>query len=91
MAKDFPFTFKLRWCNIWCKTHGKNETNFMWIVWNKLELVAVNIWKMNVDDSINQKCPMCGNGVQSILHRFWVCNHAQQGIVYGLVYGNKPS
>ncbi len=92
MAKDFLFTF-----NLWCKTHSKNEINFMWVVWNKLPLVVVNIWRVNVDDSINQTCPMCGNGVQSILHRFWDCNPCTtsmriytQGIVYGLAYGNKP-
>jgi hypothetical protein len=42
----------------------------MWVVWNKLALVVVNIWRVNVDDSINQTCPMCGNEVKSILHRF---------------------
>jgi hypothetical protein len=30
----FPFTFKQKWMNIWCKTQSKKEVGFMWALWN---------------------------------------------------------
>jgi hypothetical protein len=67
----------------------------MWALCNKA--IAVNTWKVKVDNSINQTCPLCNNGEESTLHKFWECCHAQraweyiQGIVCELAYDNKPS
>jgi hypothetical protein len=91
----FFFTFKLRWTNIWCKMQSRKEAGFMWALWNKP--IAVNTWRAKVDNSINQTCPLCSNGEESMLHKFWECCHAQraweykQGIVCELAYDNKPS
>jgi hypothetical protein len=91
----FLFTFKLRWTNIWCKMQSKKEANFICALWNKT--IVINIWKVKVDNSINQTSPLCNNGKKSTLHKFWECCHAQwaweyiQGIVCELTYDNKPS
>jgi hypothetical protein len=84
-VRVLPFTFKLRWMNIWCKMPSRKEVGFMWALWNKA--IVVNTWKAKVDNSINQTCPLCVNEEESTLHRFWECCHAQwaweytQGIV----------
>jgi len=90
-----PFTFKLRWMNIWSKTRNWKETNFMWALWNKA--IVVNTWRTKMDNSINQTCPLCSNKKKFTLHKFWESCHAQwaweytQGIVCELAYDNKPS
>jgi hypothetical protein len=70
-----PFTFMLRWMNIWCKMWSRKEAGFMWALWNKA--IAINIWRVKVDKSINQTCPLCDNENKSMLHKFWECCHAQ--------------
>jgi hypothetical protein len=30
-----PFTFKLRWMNLWCKMRSRKEVGLMWALWNK--------------------------------------------------------
>jgi hypothetical protein len=90
-----PFIFKLKWMNIWCMMWSMKELGFMWALWNKA--IVVNTWRAEVDNSINQTCPLCGNEEESILHKFLECCHAQQaweytqGIMCDLAYGNKPS
>jgi hypothetical protein len=34
-VRVLPFTFMLRWMNIWCKTQSRKEVGFMWALWNK--------------------------------------------------------
>jgi hypothetical protein len=91
----FPFTFKLRWMNIWCKIGSRKEVGFMRALWNKA--ITINTWKAKVDNSINQTCPLCVNEKKSTLHKFWECCHAQwaweytQVIVCELAYSYKPS
>ncbi len=63
-----PFTFKLRWINIWCKMPSRKEAGFMWALWNKV--IVVNTWRVKVDNSINQTCSLCSNEKKSTLHRF---------------------
>jgi hypothetical protein len=41
-----PFTFKLRWTNIWCKMRSRKEMGFMWALWNKA--IALNTWRLKV-------------------------------------------
>jgi hypothetical protein len=52
----FPFTFKLKWMNIWYKMRNRKEAGFMWALWNKS--IVVDICKVKVDNSINQTCPL---------------------------------
>jgi len=47
---------------------------FMWALWNKV--IIVNTWKVKVDNSINQICPLWGNEEKSMLHKFWECCYA---------------
>ncbi len=67
----------------------------MWVLWNKA--ITVNTWRVNVDNLINQTCPLCSNEEKSMLHKFQECCHAQQAwdytqdIVGELAYDNKPS
>jgi hypothetical protein len=51
-----PFTFKLRWMNIWCMMQSRKEVGFMWALWNKE--IVINTWRTKVDNSINQTCPL---------------------------------
>ncbi len=89
------FTFKLKWTNIWCKMRSRKEMGFMWALWNKA--IALNTWRLKVNNSIDQTYPLWSNGEKSMLHRFWECCHAQQAwqytqnIVCELAYDNKPS
>jgi len=71
-----PYIFKLRWTNNCCKMWSRKETGFKWALWNKA--IAINIWRGKVDNSINPTCPLCSNGKESMLHKFWECCHAQR-------------
>lgn len=46
----------------------------MWATWNKA--IIVNVWRMKMNGSINQVWLLCEKGDESIIHRFWECEHA---------------
>ncbi len=46
----------------------------MWATWNKAN--TMNVWRMRMNGSINQVWLLCEKGDQSIIHRFWECEHA---------------
>ncbi len=79
-VRVLPFTLKLRWMNIWCKTQSRKEMGFMWALWNKA--IVINTWRAKVDNSINQTWPLCDNEKESTLHNFWECCHAQRAWEY---------
>jgi hypothetical protein len=75
-----PFTFKLRWMNIWCKTRSRKEVGFMWALWNKA--IAVNTWRAKVDNliklahcAIMKKNPRYINFGSVIMHNGLGCTH----------------
>jgi len=55
-VRVLPFSFMLRWMNIWCKTRTRKEAGFIWALWNKA--IVVNIWRIKVDNLINQTLPI---------------------------------
>ncbi len=46
------------------------EVGFIWAIWN--EPIAINIWKLKVNETIDKICQMCGNGEEIIVHIFGI-------------------
>jgi hypothetical protein len=65
----------------------------MWALWNKA--IVVNTWKIKVDDSINQTCPLCNNEENPHCTNFEsVVMHNRLGSSYKALcvnFDNKPS
>jgi len=55
-VRVFPFTFMLKWMNIWCKMQSRKEACFVWALWNKA--IVVNIWRVKLNNLINQTLPI---------------------------------
>ncbi len=57
------------WANTWSKPQRKKGVGFIWAIWN--EPIAINTWKLKVNETIDKICQMCGNGEEIIVHTFW--------------------
>lgn len=68
-------SLKLKWGNVWDKTHSCKEGVFIWSIGHKA--VAVNAWRDMFIKDIDNTCHMCmADIMKTIIHRFWDCRIA---------------
>lgn len=69
-AEVLPQNFKIGCANTWSKPQRKNRSRVhLGTIWN--EPIAINTWKLKVNETIDKICQMCGNGKEIIVHTFW--------------------
>jgi hypothetical protein len=72
-----PPNFSINWSEVWDPERARKEVSLLWQLWHKA--IAVNVWRGKISRSIDRTCPMCSTGAEeSVVHRFWACDHSQQ-------------
>jgi hypothetical protein len=49
-----PQNFKIGWANTWSKPQRKKVVTFIWAIWN--EPIAINTWKLKINETIDKIC-----------------------------------